>query len=108
MCTPPAPEDKASGRASGVGAGSSEPMNSRRRRSASSGLAGKTQLWVLPGGAIEPEEVPADAALREAWEETALHVRLERRPAASPHFRAPTWRPPGAGSGASAFPDASQ
>lgn len=33
--------------------------------------------WLLPGGAIEPEETPADAAVREAWEETGLHVRLE-------------------------------
>ncbi len=34
--------------------------------------------WLLPGGAIEPEETPANAAVREAWEETGLHVRLER------------------------------
>lgn len=32
--------------------------------------------WVLPGGAIEPAETPADAAVREAWEETGLHVEL--------------------------------
>jgi 8-oxo-dGTP pyrophosphatase MutT (NUDIX family) len=32
--------------------------------------------WVLPGGTVEPLEVPADAALREAWEETGLRVEL--------------------------------
>jgi len=35
-------------------------------------------LWTTPGGAVEPLEVPADAARREAWEETGLHVHLER------------------------------
>jgi 8-oxo-dGTP pyrophosphatase MutT (NUDIX family) len=33
-------------------------------------------LWLLPGGAIEPAEVPADAAVREMFEETGLLVRL--------------------------------
>ena len=27
-------------------------------------------LWTTPGGMIEPLEVPADAAVRETWEET--------------------------------------
>jgi len=31
--------------------------------------------WVLPGGAIEPDELPADSAVREMWEETGLYVR---------------------------------
>ena len=33
-------------------------------------------VWVLPGGAIEPTEVPADAAIREMLEETGLMTRL--------------------------------
>ena len=35
-------------------------------------------VWVMPGGALEPEETPADAAVRETWEETGLLVDLER------------------------------
>ena len=31
--------------------------------------------WAPPGGAIEPDESPADAAVRECFEETGLHVR---------------------------------
>jgi 8-oxo-dGTP pyrophosphatase MutT (NUDIX family) len=31
-------------------------------------------VWVLPGGAIEPNERPLDAVCREAWEETGLRV----------------------------------
>ncbi len=33
-------------------------------------------IWSTPGGAIEPSETPADAAVREAWEETGLQVGL--------------------------------
>lgn len=34
--------------------------------------------WTTPGGLIEPEETPADCAVREAWEETGVHVELVR------------------------------
>ncbi len=34
--------------------------------------------WTTPGGALEPHEVPADAAVREAWEETGLEVEILR------------------------------
>jgi ADP-ribose pyrophosphatase YjhB (NUDIX family) len=32
--------------------------------------------WTTPGGMVEPYETPADAAVREMWEETGLHVTL--------------------------------
>jgi len=32
--------------------------------------------WTSPGGMIEPYETPANAAVREMWEETGLHVAL--------------------------------
>ena len=35
-------------------------------------------LWSTPGGMMEPLETPADAAVRETWEETGLHVVPER------------------------------
>ena len=31
-------------------------------------------VWSTPGGVIEPDETPADAVVREAWEETGLLV----------------------------------
>ena len=36
------------------------------------------EVWGLPGGAIDPGETPAEAAIREAYEETGLQVRLTR------------------------------
>ncbi|MEO5698894.1 MAG: NUDIX domain-containing protein [Casimicrobiaceae bacterium] len=32
--------------------------------------------WTTPGGMIEPYELPSNAAIREMWEETGLHVVL--------------------------------
>ena len=37
-----------------------------------------TQSWALPGGAIDPNELPADAAARECWEETGVVVKPTR------------------------------
>ncbi len=34
--------------------------------------------WLFPGGSVEPGELPSDAAVREMWEESGLHVQLER------------------------------
>lgn len=34
--------------------------------------------WSTPGGLVEPAERPADAVVREAWEETGLMVTAER------------------------------
>ena len=38
----------------------------------------ESDRWLFPGGLIEPGETPADAAVRETWEETGLFVRLTR------------------------------
>lgn len=37
-----------------------------------------TGVWVAPGGSLEPHESPADAAVRETWEETGLLVEPVR------------------------------
>ena len=38
------------------------------------GLHSDRNIWVLPGGLIEPGEIPADGAVRETWEETGLLI----------------------------------
>lgn len=35
-------------------------------------------LWCCPGGIVEPDECPADAAVRETWEESGIFVELVR------------------------------
>lgn len=35
--------------------------------------------WVLPKGNIEPGETPSETAVREVWEETGVHGRLEEK-----------------------------
>lgn len=35
-------------------------------------------VWATPGGAIEPDETPQDAVVREVWEETGLTVAPTR------------------------------
>ena len=36
------------------------------------------RLWAMPGGMVEVGETAAQAAEREFWEETGVHVRAER------------------------------
>ena len=42
------------------------------------GCRADTGKWSLPAGAIDPGEQPADAAVREVYEETRLHIAVER------------------------------
>ncbi len=35
-------------------------------------------VWSTPGGSIEPNETPADAVVREVWEETGLYTQPVR------------------------------
>lgn len=35
-----------------------------------------TQRWITVGGQVDPGEAPADAAVRECWEETGITARL--------------------------------
>jgi 8-oxo-dGTP pyrophosphatase MutT (NUDIX family) len=39
---------------------------------------GESGLWMTIGGSIEPDEAPADAAVREFWEETGLMIEPVR------------------------------
>src|SRR5262249_31374514 len=41
------------------------------------GRDAESGFWTLPGGAIDPHEHPADAAVRECFEETGLVVQPE-------------------------------
>ncbi len=41
------------------------------------GMHRDVRRWVIPGGALEPDETPADCVVREVWEETGLQVRIE-------------------------------
>lgn len=36
-----------------------------------------SELWTLPGGGVDHGEHPSDAVVREAWEETGLHLSVE-------------------------------
>lgn len=49
----------------------------------------ETGLWQTVGGAMEPDESPEQAAIREAFEEVGVTVRLERvrAVAGGPQFR---------------------
>jgi len=38
----------------------------------------ESEVWSTPGGMIEPDELPADAVVRETWEETGLLVSPQR------------------------------
>lgn len=40
------------------------------------GMHAERKLWVMPGGLIEAGELPADGAVREAWEEMGIVVEL--------------------------------
>jgi 8-oxo-dGTP pyrophosphatase MutT (NUDIX family) len=42
----------------------------------------KLRRWMIPGGHVEPNESPADAALREVTEETGHHIQLLQPPTA--------------------------
>lgn len=48
--------------------------------------------WLTPGGGVEDGEIPADAAVRETWEEVGLRVRLEHCEPAAVRRRSWSWR----------------
>jgi 8-oxo-dGTP diphosphatase len=50
-----------------------------------------TGKWVFPGGHVDPDETPAEAAIREVFEETGIRATIAGRP----HLALPgmTWHP---------------
>lgn len=44
----------------------------------------KLQMWLPPGGHVEPNELPDEAAVREVLEETGIPVALLSQPALPP------------------------
>ena len=42
------------------------------------GRRADTGAWSLPAGAVDPGEQPADAVVREVYEETGVHIVVER------------------------------
>ncbi len=48
----------------------------RRCRTIAGGASGWIRDLGFTGGAVDPGESPVDAAVREAWEETGLHVEI--------------------------------
>jgi 8-oxo-dGTP pyrophosphatase MutT (NUDIX family) len=58
----------------------------------------KLGRWLPPGGHIEPNELPDEAAIREVWEETGVHVTLLGDPSITidaPEFPRQLRRPAG-------------
>jgi 8-oxo-dGTP pyrophosphatase MutT (NUDIX family) len=49
----------------------------------------KLGRWLPPGGHIEPNELPDEAAIREVWEETGVTAVLLDAPDAEPHLQRP-------------------
>ncbi len=43
-----------------------------------SSLTGAPGTWTLPGGGVDPGESPAEAVVREVYEESGQYIRLER------------------------------
>lgn len=51
------------------------------------GHAPQQGRWTIPGGKLEPGETPQEAAIREGFEETGLHLRIIRE---ALHVQLPT------------------